>query len=73
MNKHKVSRRTFIRRAAYVAPVILTLAAQPSFASSGSYRRGHDHHGGGHGRRDHGRGYDHDSGHEGHGHSRHRR
>jgi hypothetical protein len=30
------SRRSFVRRAVYVAPVILTLAAAPAFAKSGS-------------------------------------
>lgn len=30
------SRREFVKRAAYVAPAILTLAAAPSFAKTGS-------------------------------------
>jgi hypothetical protein len=34
--KVQVSRREFIRRAAYVPPVILTLAAAPSYAQTGS-------------------------------------
>lgn len=29
-------RRTFIKRAAYIAPAVLTLSAVPSFAKSGS-------------------------------------
>ena len=33
------TRRDFIKKAAYSAPVILTLAARPSFAGQGS---GHD-------------------------------
>lgn len=33
---HKASRRAFVKKAAYVAPVILTLAAAPSFAKAGS-------------------------------------
>jgi hypothetical protein len=32
----KISRREIIKRAAYVAPAILTLAAVPAFASGGS-------------------------------------
>lgn len=32
----KSSRREFIKRAAYVPPAILTLAAAPSYAKSGS-------------------------------------
>jgi hypothetical protein len=43
----KVSRREFVKKAAYVAPVILTLQAAPQFAKAGSrqeeYTRGrHD-------------------------------
>ena len=34
MSKHDSSRRDFIRKAAYVAPVILTLRAQPTLAHS---------------------------------------
>jgi hypothetical protein len=30
------TRRSFVKRAAYVAPVILTLAAAPQFAKAGS-------------------------------------
>lgn len=43
------SRREFIKKVAYVAPVVLTLRAVPSFASSGSPR-------GNNGVRDHGQG-----------------
>jgi hypothetical protein len=32
----KITRREVIKRAAYVAPAILTLAAAPSFAKGGS-------------------------------------
>ena len=54
------SRRDFLKKAAYVAPVILTLDAVPAFAGSGSeptsdrHRnqrgRGHSRHGRGRGR-----------------------
>jgi hypothetical protein len=37
-SKHDVSKRKFIKTAAYVAPAILTLKATPSFASAGSGR-----------------------------------
>ena len=33
---HEASRRAFIKKAAYVTPAILTLAAAPSFAKVGS-------------------------------------
>ena len=33
---NKVSRRTFVKVAAYVVPAILTLKAVPSFAGAGS-------------------------------------
>ncbi len=33
-------RRTFIKRAAYVAPAVLTLSVTPAFAQSGSGRPG---------------------------------
>jgi hypothetical protein len=33
------SRRSFIKKAAYIAPVVLTMKALPSFASQGSVRR----------------------------------
>jgi hypothetical protein len=32
------SRRSFIKKAAYIAPVVLTLKALPSFASQGSVK-----------------------------------
>ena len=38
--KARASRRDFIRRAAYVAPAILTLAVAPSYAKSGSDKGG---------------------------------
>ena len=37
---HKASRRAFVKKAAYVAPAILTLAAAPSFAKVGSGKGG---------------------------------
>ena len=36
MKKAQIARREFIKKAAYVAPVILTLAAAPAYAKSGS-------------------------------------
>jgi len=33
------SRRSFIKKASYIAPVVLTMKALPSFASQGSLRR----------------------------------
>ncbi|MDQ3564904.1 MAG: hypothetical protein M3436_12420 [Pseudomonadota bacterium] len=36
MKDHDVSKRSFLKTTAYVAPAILTLAAVPSFAASGS-------------------------------------
>ena len=35
------SRRSFVKRAAYAAPAILTLAAAPDFAKAGSDKGGH--------------------------------
>lgn len=35
-NEHSSSRREFVKKAAYVAPVILTLQAAPSYAKAGS-------------------------------------
>jgi hypothetical protein len=35
-NQGKQTRRDFVRNTAYVAPVIMTLAAKPSFAGTGS-------------------------------------
>ena len=43
------NRREFLKKVAYVAPVVLTLRAVPSFAASGSPR-------GNNGVRDHGKG-----------------
>ncbi len=40
MTELNSSKRKFLKTAAYVAPVILTLKAIPSFASSGSGRAG---------------------------------
>jgi hypothetical protein len=37
------SRREFFQKAAYIAPVLLTLPASPSFARSGSDRDGGGH------------------------------
>ncbi len=39
------SRREFFQKAAYIAPVLLTLPASPSFARSGSDRGGGHGHG----------------------------
>ncbi len=36
MSKTKIKRREFVKRAAYAAPLILTLKAMPAFAASGS-------------------------------------
>jgi hypothetical protein len=36
LSKKGASRRDFVKKAAYVAPVILTLQAAPSFARTGS-------------------------------------
>ena len=36
MSEIKIKRREFVKRAAYAAPVILTLKAMPAFAASGS-------------------------------------
>jgi hypothetical protein len=33
---NKIERREFVKRAAYAAPVILTLKAMPAFAAAGS-------------------------------------
>lgn len=34
---HQKSRRDFLKKAAYTAPVILTMTAAPAFARNGSY------------------------------------
>jgi hypothetical protein len=36
MSEKKMTRREFIEKAVYMAPVVLTLAAAPSFAQAGS-------------------------------------
>ena len=36
MSDKKTTRREFIEKAVYMAPVVLTLAAAPSFAQAGS-------------------------------------
>jgi hypothetical protein len=36
MSDVKIKRRDFVKRAAYAAPVILTLKAMPAFAAAGS-------------------------------------
>ena len=36
MSDVKIKRREFVKRAAYAAPVILSLKAMPAFAASGS-------------------------------------
>jgi hypothetical protein len=36
MSEERITRREAIKRAAYTAPVILTIVAAPSFASGGS-------------------------------------
>ena len=41
MTKPLDSRREFVKRAAYVAPVVLTLPASPAFAKSGSEKPDH--------------------------------
>jgi hypothetical protein len=42
MIAEKITRREIIKRAAYVAPVILTLTAVPAFAKGGSGRHGNN-------------------------------
>ena len=39
MSEVKIKRREFVKRAAYAAPVILTLKAMPAFAAAGSGSR----------------------------------
>ena len=36
-NEHRKARRDFLKKAAYAAPVILTICARPAFASNGSH------------------------------------
>ena len=43
--EHQASRRDFLKKAAYTAPVILTMSAAPAFAKNGSphmYTRGNN-------------------------------
>jgi hypothetical protein len=42
MSEDKISKRELLKRAAYVAPAILTLKAVPSFASQGSGQKGNN-------------------------------
>jgi hypothetical protein len=42
MNLPENTRRDFVRKAIYVAPAIMTLAAAPSFAKNGSGKKGGD-------------------------------
>jgi hypothetical protein len=66
-NSEKETRREILKKAVYVAPVVLTLTASPAFARGGSGRP--------HGRdkddNDHGRQGDNDHGHKGKGHNGH--
>ena len=39
-SKHEPSRRDFVKKAAYVAPAILSLAVAPSYVKAGSSDRG---------------------------------
>jgi len=36
-NEHRKARRDFLKKAAYTAPVILTIFAMPAFAGNGSH------------------------------------
>lgn len=38
-SENNEQRRSFLKKAAYIAPVVLTMKALPSFASQGSVRR----------------------------------
>jgi hypothetical protein len=40
MSESNESRRAFVKRAAYVAPAVLTLAAAPDYAKAGSGKWG---------------------------------
>lgn len=42
MEQTSETRRNFVKKAAYVAPAILTLRAAPSYAKSGSEKRDKD-------------------------------
>ena len=47
--KPDTQRRRFLRRSAYIAPAILTLAAAPEFAKAGSVKPGNNGNGNGKG------------------------
>lgn len=38
-DRDRTSRREFLKKAAYIAPAVLTLSAIPSFASAGSWNQ----------------------------------
>ena len=38
-NEHSNSRREFVKKAAYVAPAILTLQAAPAYVKAGSHKK----------------------------------
>jgi hypothetical protein len=38
MEEHDASRREFVKKAAYVAPAILTLQAAPAYVKAGSHK-----------------------------------
>jgi hypothetical protein len=42
MSEDKITKRELLKKAAYVAPAILTLQAVPSFASQGSGQKGNN-------------------------------
>jgi hypothetical protein len=44
MSNTNQSRRNFVKRSAYTAPVILTLMASPEFAKAGSVKPPRDRH-----------------------------
>ena len=44
MNTQNDSRRDFVKKAAYLAPAIVTLAAAPSYAKAGSEKPDHPEH-----------------------------
>ncbi len=39
-SKHQLSRREFVKKAAYIAPAIVTLQAAPMYARAGSVKNG---------------------------------
>ena len=63
-NNIDMNKRKFVRKAAYVAPAIVTMAAMPSFASAGSNFSGNDRLGYGNGNGN-GNGNGHRNGHGG--------